>query len=148
MAPLPQWNAGENKTGNWGGSSTGVTEKSKNKAAATKFATWLNSDPAATEILIREGGIYPAATEAQSSPALSAPPAFFAEQTDFYPLAKEIAANAAGVVWGPNVNVTYQSYQDQFGKAITAKTPFAGAVDGMQAATVADMQKNGFKVSG
>jgi multiple sugar transport system substrate-binding protein len=148
MAPMPQWNAGESKTGNWGGSSTGVTEKSKNKAAATKFAAWLNTDPAATDILIKEGAIYPAATDAQSSPALSAPPAFFAQQADFYVLAKEIANGAAGFVWGPNVNVTYQVYQDAFGKAITGKTPFAGAVDEMQSATVADMQKNGFKVAG
>jgi multiple sugar transport system substrate-binding protein len=148
MAPLPQWTAGEVKTGNWGGSSTGVTEKSKNKAAATRFATWLNTDPAATEILIREGGIYPAATEAQSSPALAEPPDFFAQQADFYPLAKDIAGTAAGVVWGPNVNVTYQTYMDAFGQAITRKTPFSGAVAQMQSATVADMRKNGFKVAG
>lgn len=147
MAPLPQWTAGENRTGNWGGSSTGVAEKSKNKSAATKFAIWLNTDPAATDILIKEGGIYPAASAAQSGPALSAPPEFFAQQADFYPLAKQIAGGAAGVIWGPNVNVTYQSYQDEFGKAITGKAPFAGAVEAMQAATVADMRKNGFKVS-
>jgi multiple sugar transport system substrate-binding protein len=148
MAPLPQWNAGEQKTGNWGGSSTGVTEKSKHKDAAAKFAIWLNTNPTATEILIKEGGIYPAASDAQSGPALSAPPAFFAQQADFYPLAKRIAASAAGVTWGPNVNVTYQSYQDAFSKAITAKTPFGQAVEAMQSATVADMRKNGFKVAG
>jgi multiple sugar transport system substrate-binding protein len=148
MAPLPQWNAGESRTGNWGGSSTGVTGKSTHKAAATKFATWLNTDPAATEILIREGGIYPAATEAQSSPALAEPPDFFAQQADFYPLAKDIAGTAAGVTWGPNVNVTYQTYLDAFGQAITRGTPFSGAVSQMQAATVADMRKNGFKVAG
>jgi multiple sugar transport system substrate-binding protein len=148
MAPLPQWTAGEAKTGNWGGSSTGVTEKSDSRAAAAKFAVWLNTDPAATEILITDGGIYPAAAAAQASPALAEPPAFFADQADFYPLAKQIADTSAGVVWGPNVNVTYQSYQDAFGQAITRKTPFGAAVDSMQSATVADMRKNGFKVAG
>jgi multiple sugar transport system substrate-binding protein len=147
MAPLPQWTAGESKTGNWGGSSTGVTEKSKNKAAATKFAIWMNSDPVATELLVRESAIYPAASDAQSGPALQQPPDFFANQADFYVQAKQIAAGAAGVTWGPNVNVTYQIYQDAFGKAITQKTPFGAAVDEMQSATVADMQKNGFKVA-
>lgn len=147
MAPLPQWAAGESKTGNWGGSSTGVTDKSKSKAAAVKFATWMNTDPTATGLLVTEGAIYPAASDAQSGPALQAPPAFFAQQTDFYVTAKTIADGAAGVTWGPNVNVTYTSYQDEFGKAITAKTPFSAAVDAMQSATVADMQKNGFKVA-
>jgi multiple sugar transport system substrate-binding protein len=148
MAPMPQWTAGENKTGNWGGSSTGITEASKNKAAAVKFVSWLNTDPAATEILIKESAIYPAARDAQSSPALQAPPAFFAQQKDFYPLAKTIAEGAAGFVWGPNVNVTYDTYMDAFAKAITAKKPFSGALDTMQTATVADMKKNGFTVAG
>lgn len=148
MAPLPQWNAGESRTGNWGGSSTGVTEKSKHKAAAVTFATWLNSDPAATEMLVRESALYPAAKDAQAGPALSQPPAFFAEQADFYTLAKQISDGAAGVVWGPNVNVTYEAYKDAFAKAITDKAPFGPAVEAMQQATVEDMRKNGFTIAG
>ncbi|MDG4785642.1 extracellular solute-binding protein [Micromonospora sp. WMMD1102] len=148
MAPLPQWNAGENRTGNWGGSSTGVTAASKHKTAAVRFATWLNSDPAATTMLVRDCAVYPAARDAQSGPALASPPDFFANQADFYPLAKQIADTAAGVTWGPNVNVTYETYQDAFGRAITAKTPFGAAVDAMQTATVEDMRKNGFTIAG
>nr|BFE72822.1 hypothetical protein GCM10020092_061230 [Actinoplanes digitatis] len=45
------------------------------------------------------------------------------------------------------MNVAYDTYKDAFGKAITGKTPFSGAVDTMQSATVADMQKNGFTVT-
>ncbi|AVT30749.1 MULTISPECIES: ABC transporter substrate-binding protein [unclassified Plantactinospora] len=148
MAPLPQWSAGENRTGNWGGSSTGVTAASKHKAAAVKFASWLNTDPAATTMLVRECAVYPAARDAQAGPALAQPPDFFAGQADFYPVAKQIADTAAGVTWGPNVNVTYQAYQDEFAKAITARAPFSTAVEAMQAATVADMRKNGFTVAG
>lgn len=148
MAPLPQWTAGENRTGNWGGSSTGVTAASKHKTAAVKFATWLNTDPTATGLLVREAAVYPAARDAQTGPALAEPPAFFANQADFYPLTKQIAETAAGVTWGPNVNVTYQVYQDEFARAISQKTPFSAAVDAMQTATVDDMRKNGFTVAG
>ena len=148
MAPMPQWAAGENKTGSWGGSSTGVTAASKNKDAATKFANWMNTDPAATDLLIKESAIYPAARDAQSSQLLSSPPDFFAEQKDFYTDAKAIAETASGFVWGPNVNVAYDTYKDAFGKAITNKSPFAAAVDTIQTATVADMRKNGFTVTG
>ena len=147
MAPMPQWAPGENKTGSWGGSSTGVTAASKHKAAAVRFATWMNTDPAATDLLIGKSGIYPAARDAQSSKLLQQPPAFFAQQPDFYATAKAIADTAGGFTWGPNVNVTYATYTDAFGKAITGRTPFSGAVDTMQAATVADMQKNGFTVT-
>ena len=146
MAPLPQWTAGESKTGNWGGSSTAVTTKAKNKAAAVQFATWLNTSPEATSMLVTDGGLYPADKAAQAGPALQKPPDFFAEQTDFYSLAKQIADTAAGFIWGPNVNVTYSAYRDQIGKAVTQKSPFGPAVDQMQEITIADMRKNGFKV--
>ncbi|MEO3818011.1 extracellular solute-binding protein [Plantactinospora sp. B24E8] len=148
MAPLPQWTAGENRTGNWGGSSTGVTAASKHRTAAVKFATWLNTDPTATSLLVREAAVYPAARDAQTGPALAEPPAFLANQADFYPLTKQIAETAAGVTWGPNVNVTYQVYQDEFARAISQQTPFSAAVDAMQTATVDDMRKNGFAIAG
>lgn len=148
MAPLPQWDTEQSRTGNWGGSSTGVTENSAHKEAAVAFASWMNSDPTATELLVRECAIYPAARDAQAGPALREPPAFFAAQTDFYPLAKEIAETAAGFTWGPNVNVTYEAYKDAFAEAITDRSSFGVAVDAMQAATVDDMRKNGFTVAG
>jgi multiple sugar transport system substrate-binding protein len=148
MAPLPQWTAGERRTGSWGGSTTAVMAKSKHQAEAAQFAVWLNTDPAATTGLVTAGALYPAASDAQSGPALQKPPAFFAQQTDFYTLAKQIAGTTAGFTWGPDVNVTYSSYNDAFGKAITQKTPFSAAVDQMQATTVADMRKSGFKLAG
>jgi multiple sugar transport system substrate-binding protein len=148
MAPLPQWSAGENRTGNWGGSSTAVSAGSEHVEAAAEFALWLNTDPEATEGLVTEGALYPAARDAQSGSALSAPPAFMPAQTNFYAEAKTIADNAVGWTWGPNVNVTYQAYKDAFGKAITDGTPFSGAIEEMHESTVEDMRKTGFKVEG
>jgi multiple sugar transport system substrate-binding protein len=147
MAPLPQWSAGENVTGNWGGSSTGITNDSDHAAAAAQFATWLNTDPEAVELLVTEGGLYPASTAGQQGPALASPPEFFRGQDDFYQLAQAIADTAAGFTWGPNVNVTYDAYRDAFGAAITDGTPFAGAVDQMQQVTVDDMRRQGFTVA-
>lgn len=148
IAPLPQWTASDSRTGSWGGSSTSVTSNSKNRAAAAKFAIWLNTNPDATSLLVSEGGLYPASRAAQSGPALSQAPAFFANQPDFYVLAKQIADTAAGFTFGPNVNVTYAAYKDDFAKAITAKSSFGAAVEEMQTATVDDMKKNGFKIAG
>jgi multiple sugar transport system substrate-binding protein len=148
MAPLPQWNAGENKTGSWGGSSTAVTKDSKNKSAAAQFAVWLNTNPDATTGLIRDGGIYPASKTAQGGPALATAPDFFSNQPDFYLTAKQIADTAQGFTFGPNVNVAYSAYKDDLAKAITSKSSFSAAVDQMQATTLNDMKSNGFKVSG
>ncbi|MGW7088203.1 ABC transporter substrate-binding protein [Streptomyces sp. NPDC054871] len=147
MAPLPQWSKGANTTGSWGGSSTAVTTDSGHKAAATKFAAWLNTDPKALDALAKEGGIYPAATAAQTSGAFAEPPAFFAGQKDFYPQAAEIAKTAAPGAWGPNVNVAYTTFKDAFGSAAKNKSDFGGALKTMQATTVADLKKQGFGVA-
>ena len=131
--------------------SSAVTGRSR-RGAASRRVPYLFLAPAIvlfTLFVILPIGyaIYPAARDAQSSPLLQQPPAFFAGQKDFYTSAKAIAETASGFTWGPNVNVAYDTYKDAFAKAITGKTPFAGAVDTMQSATVADMQKNGFKVA-
>ena len=49
---------------------------------------------------------------------------------------------------GPDVNVTYSTYTDAFGKAIQNKSSFLGALTTMQTTTVADMKKSGFKTTG
>ncbi|MBE8470358.1 ABC transporter substrate-binding protein [Streptomyces justiciae] len=147
MAPLPQWTAGENKTGSWGGSSTGVTTDSKHQEAAAKFAAWLNTDDQALTALAKESGIYPAATNAQTSGAFAQAPEYFSNQADFYTKAAEIAKTTAPSAWGPNVNVAYTAFNDAFGAAAKNKSDFAAALDKMQDATVADLKKQGFGVS-
>ncbi|GAB2907747.1 extracellular solute-binding protein [Streptomyces mayteni] len=147
MAPLPQWSAGENATGSWGGSSTAVTNDAEDQAAAAEFASWLNTDPEALAALVREGGIYPAATAAQTGEALAEPPAYFANQPDFYQRAAEIAAGTAPAAWGPNVNVAYATFNDAFAQAAQSRGDFGAALATMQQATVEDMESHGFQVA-
>ncbi|MEU0301302.1 extracellular solute-binding protein [Streptomyces sp. NPDC006175] len=147
MAPLPQWKAGENVTGSWGGSSTAVTNDSKDKKAAAAFAKWLNTDPTALAALVKEGGIYPAATAAQTGGALAKAPDYFSNQPDFYTEAATIAQGTAPAAWGPNVNVAYSAFKDNFAAAAKNKSDFGAALSAMQDATVTDLKKQGFGVS-
>ncbi|MYW64223.1 extracellular solute-binding protein [Streptomyces sp. SID8379] len=148
MAPLPQWSDGENKTGSWGGSSTGVSTDSENKEAAVKFITWLNTDPEALAALVKYAGIYPAATDAQTGDVLETPE-FFPNQKDFYADAAKISDTAVASAWGPNVQTCYDAFTDNFGKACKAKkkSQFVSSVGAMQDKTYADMKKQGFKVA-
>jgi multiple sugar transport system substrate-binding protein len=145
VAPLPQWSAGENVSGFWGGSSTAVAAKSKHKAQAVQFATWLNTDPEALGLLVKEGALYPASGKGQA--ALSEAPAYFSNQPDFWQQANQISATARGFTFGPNVGVTYNAFSDAFDKALQAKSSFSDAVRVMQDATVADMRKSGFQLA-
>ncbi|WP_127794436.1 ABC transporter substrate-binding protein [Agromyces sp. LHK192] len=146
-APLPTWD-GDASNGNWGGSSTAVTTQSKHAEAAVEFATWLNTHPEAVQALVDEAGIYPAATAAAAA-VLTEAPEFFSNQPDFYDVAAEAAAVVAPFTYGPNVNVAFSAYNDEFAKAAEAKTvdAFLAAVTAMQQITVDDLESSGFTVA-
>ncbi len=147
MAPLPQWTPGESKTGAWGGSATSVTSQSKHPVEAAKFIAWMNSSADGVAALAKEGGLYPADLPGQA--ALSTPPQFFANQKDFYSVAAKLAGGIQPFTYGPDVNVAYSSFNDQFGKATQARTAsaFTSAVAAIQSTTVADLTRSGFTVA-
>ncbi|MFF2371686.1 ABC transporter substrate-binding protein [Agromyces sp. NPDC058110] len=146
-ATLPTWD-GDVSNGNWGGSSTAVTSQSEHVDAATEFATWLNTDPEAVGALVEQTGIYPAATDAAAA-TLTEAPEFFSNQPDFYDVAAEAAQAVAPFTYGPNVNVAFSAYNDEFAKAAEAKTvdAFLAAVAAMQQTTIDDLKAGGFSVS-
>ncbi|GAA4841918.1 ABC transporter substrate-binding protein [Kitasatospora terrestris] len=151
IAPLPQWKAGESVTGSWGGSGTGVTvgaRKDGHVEAAARFAAWLNTDPVAVAALVREGGVYPAATAAQTGDALAAAPEFFANQPDFYARAAEIARNTAPSSWGPDVDVAYAAFKDAFGRAAQSRSDFAAALAAVQRSTRSALATDGLGTAG
>ncbi len=145
IAPLPQWSAGENYSGFWGGSSIAVSAGSKHRKAAAQFLSWLNTDAKAVDLLIKEAAIYPAAKSGQQ--LLTTAPEYFANQPDFWQQAATVSAGARGFTFGPNVSVTYNAFKDGFDKALQDGSSFSGAGQGMHDATVADMRKSGFTLA-
>jgi multiple sugar transport system substrate-binding protein len=77
---------------------------------------------------------------------LAKSPAMMPNQPSFFTDAAAIAKTARGFTWAPNVNVTYSQYSDLFAKTIQTKGDFAAAVDQLQAASLADLKKQGFQV--
>jgi multiple sugar transport system substrate-binding protein len=144
IAPLPRWGA-QQASGFWGGSSMAVSASSKARKQAAEFITWLNTDPKAMEMLIKEAAVYPAAKKGQA--LLTTAPEYFSNQADFWKLATDISGTARGFTFGPNVNVAYSAYKDAFDKAVQDRSSFTDALTAMHNATVADMQKSGFKLA-
>ena len=145
MTELPQWTAGANVVGNWGGSSTAVMAASKHQQDAAEFIAWLNTSAAGTAALVSQGGIYPADTAAEA--AIGSAPSYFSNQPNFWTLAKDYASQAANVTWGPDVNVAYTEFQTAFGSAATSKGSFLSPLTAVQSAVVNDMKKSGFTVA-
>ena len=143
-APLPQWDAQELRTGAWGGSATAVSTQTKHAAAAFAFATWLNTSPEATALLAKEAGVYPASLSAASS--LNGQTQEFLGQRDFYELAARANDSISPFIYGPNVNVAFSAFNDEFAKAAQSRqsSKFLTSLTAVDAATRTDLANLGF----
>ncbi|MEU0091139.1 sugar ABC transporter substrate-binding protein [Kribbella sp. NPDC006257] len=146
---LPAWTAGDNTVGIWGGETEAVTTNSKHPAEAAKFVEWMNSSDAGMTSLITNVQAFPASAQGQALPVLKTPPPFMSTQPDYNTLMANVSKGVRTFdIWGPNANVTFDSYSNAFGAALQKKTALSGALDTMQEATVSDMKKLGFQVAG
>ena len=148
-AALPAWSAGDSTVGIWGGETEAVTANSKHPAQAAAFVKWLNSSTEGVKLLIQNVDIFPASLANQTQDALKTPPPFMSNQPDYNTLMAKEAANVRTFqIWGPNANVTFDAYSNDFAAALQNKSPLVGALTQMQTATVNDMKSRGFTVSG
>ncbi|MFF4648351.1 ABC transporter substrate-binding protein [Streptomyces sp. NPDC001380] len=147
VAPMPQWNAGEQKAGNWGGSSTAVLAGSKHPYEASKFAVWLNSDPKALEILNREGGLYPAATKGLSLSALQQPVDFYGGQKIFDVFAQASKGVDTKWAWGPTMTDTYRFMSDGIAGSLGGGGKLSDVLRDTDAKTVDSLKKQSLQVA-
>ena len=143
---LPQWQAGQTISGNWGGSSTPVFKSSKHPKEATEFAEWISNNEKSAEIEF-QGGAYPCLQSALSSTTMNSPQPFFGNQvinTVFKQSASEVDTSFH---WGPTINQVYTDMGDNFANAINGKGTLTDALNATQQSTVTFMQKQGFSVT-
>lgn len=146
-APVPAWTDGDQKIGTWGGEVEGVTSNSKHPKEAAEFVNWMNNSEEGLNLLIKNVQVFPASSKYQSLPALDTPPPFMSTQPDYNKLMAQLAGNVTGFdIWGPNANITFNTYSDAFGKAVQNKTSFLDALKTVQDTTVSDMEKSGYTV--
>ncbi|WP_188197311.1 ABC transporter substrate-binding protein [Nonomuraea sp. SYSU D8015] len=147
-APLPQWAAGENKAGNWGGSTSAVIKSTKNPIAAAKFAEFLNTDPESTRMMASEQFLFP------PTKALLEDKAFIEEKPEFYG-GQEVNKLFAGIsdtvskdfTWPPFLDQTVNDWDETVGKALADKTDPVAALDQWQQRITSYAESQGFKVA-
>jgi multiple sugar transport system substrate-binding protein len=147
-APLPQWAAGENKAGNWGGSTSAVIKSTKNPIAAAKFAEFLNTDPESSKMFASEQFLFP------PTKALLEDKAFVEEKPEFYG-GQEVNKLFAGIsdnvstdfTWPPFLDQTVNDWDETVGKALADKGDVPAALDQWQQRITAYAESQGFKVS-
>lgn len=146
VAPMPQWEKGDKKVGNAGGSATAVLKGCKNTAAAWEFAHWLGTDKDAFGMLVEKASLYPAANGLLGLPQLKEDP-YFGGQRIYDVFAAAAPDVASGWTWGPLMTSTVADLNDGLGKAWTGKGTIAEALSHAQDSTLTEMRKQGLTVA-
>jgi multiple sugar transport system substrate-binding protein len=147
-APLPQWTAGGNAQGDWGGSSFSVTNQTQHPKEAAQVARELfGTSEAAWKIGIDKAYLFPTV-----NPILNG--AYFNDKKyDFFggQQVNKIfvpAANGIGTFdWSPFQDYSYNTQTTEVGKAIRGRTPWSSVADNIQQQVSSYASKQGFKVS-
>ncbi|MCI0157958.1 extracellular solute-binding protein [Leifsonia shinshuensis] len=147
VEPMPQWSAGDDQVGNAGGSATAVLKGCSDPKAAWEFAHWLSTDKTTFDMLVKKAGLYPAATGLADLPALTEGDAYFGGQKIFDVFAKAAPKVNPDWTWGPVMTKTAADLDDGLGKAWSGQGTIADALKTAQDKTIAELKKQGLKVS-
>nr|WP_296067387.1 sugar ABC transporter substrate-binding protein [uncultured Actinoplanes sp.] len=146
-APLPQWEAGKQVSGNWGGSTTAVITGTKNPIAAAKFAEFINTDPEATKKFATEQFLFPA------TKALLADSSFTQQKPEFYggQTVNQVFSDISQTVntefqWPPFLDQAVTDWNETVGKSFADKSDANAALDQWQQRITEYAKNQGFKV--
>ena len=148
-APLPQWDANAQVSGNWGGSTTAVIKSTKSPIAAAQFAQFLNTDPDSAKLFATKQFLYP------STKALLADPTFTGDAPAFYggQQVNKVFADIGATVspsfqWPPFLDQVVQAWTETVGKSLADKTDSGAALDALQTRIATYAKGQGFTVQG
>jgi multiple sugar transport system substrate-binding protein len=147
-APLPQWKAGENISGNWGGSSNAVIRGSKYPAAAAALAQFINSDPESTKLFASKQFLFPATTALLNDQSFrDTPLPFYGGQKVNQVFADISSGVRTDYTWSPFQSYVFSVYTETAGKAMTDRQDIAAALARWQSNVVDYARKQGFTVT-
>jgi multiple sugar transport system substrate-binding protein len=146
VALMPQWQAGQNVSSNWGGSTTVVFKQTRHPQEASTFAQWINANQQSA-LLEFNGGLYPALLSALSSSTMNSPQPFFGNQVInqvFSDSAQHVNVNFQ---WGPSMEQVYNDMGVQFAYAVNGQGTLMDGLSALQQSTITYLQKQGFSVT-
>lgn len=147
VAPMPQWQAGQQVDSNWGGSTTAVFKATKHPKEATEFAIWLNTNLDSWKSGLYKGGGLPCTQAALAIPQFHQADPYFSNQdpnTVFIQGNSQVNPN---FVWGPTMQQVVTDGGDDFANVVAGQGTLSSALDQLQTQTVAAMKQQGFSVS-
>ncbi|WP_454855759.1 ABC transporter substrate-binding protein [Promicromonospora soli] len=146
-APLPQWSAGENVAGNWGGSTDVVLNQSDNPIPAAELARWINVEHDPALRFATEQFLFPAWNEILQDPE------WLDQEAEFYggQQVDKLFAEISGTVstdmqWLPFMDFAYSAFNETLGDAISQRGDMSAGLEAWQAELVSYAESQGFTV--
>ncbi|WP_159621406.1 ABC transporter substrate-binding protein [Ruania rhizosphaerae] len=145
---LPQWEEGQNISGNWGGSTDAVLSSTDNPIAATELARWINVDEEPATAFAEEQFLFPPSLSILESEE------FLAEESEFYG-GQQVNATFAEISetvptddfgWLPFMDFAYSAYNETLGSAIADRGDLVAGLQAWEAELVEYAESQGFTV--
>jgi multiple sugar transport system substrate-binding protein len=147
-APLPQWAAGQQVSGNWGGSTNALIKGTANPIAAAKFAEFLNTDPTTTSMFNTSQNLFPSTTALLGSSSFTGlKDAFFGGQQVNQLFAGISPTVNTGFQWPPFLDQAVTDWTSTIGKALSSKADVATAANQWESQLTAYAKNQGFNVT-
>ena len=148
VAPMPQWTAGANDQGDWGGSTFTVTAQTKHPKEATIVARELfGKSKTAWDIGLNKAFLYPLVKD------VAADPAFTDKGYDFFGGQKvnqifvPVSNSLGEFQYTPFQDYVFATMNDLSAEALAGKRPWSTVLDETQKNVVNYAKQQGFKVS-
>ncbi|WIB64911.1 extracellular solute-binding protein [Curtobacterium sp. MCBD17_040] len=146
-ADIPQWQAGQNVSGNWGGSSDAVMAATKHPIQAYELAKFINNDQQSTLKLANEQYLFPTKKSTLTDDS------FTSQKSAFYG-GQQVNQFFAGVSdtvdkkfeWLPFMDYVNSSYANTLGKAISNHGDLTAALATWQSQVTSYAKQQGFTV--
>lgn len=147
-APLPQATAGQDQSGNWGGSTIAVLSSSKYPKQAAEFAEWFGGTAASWQILSGPiAGAYPGYEPLLNSPTFLAQTLKISGSQHFQGVFAQAAKSMSAPEWPPIMNEVNTLWPTVFAGVSNGTETLPAAFDTMQADLVKYAQAQGFTVT-
>lgn len=147
VVQMPQWKAGEEISGNRGGSTNAVLTGCENPKEATEAAIWLSTNDDSVNSYITNTGIFPAALSGQDLPVLGEGSDFFGGER-IYDVFKTAARNTPdNWVWGPTMTQLQPELNDGLKLVGAGQESLPTLMDTVQKSTLAAMKSQGLDVT-
>ncbi|GAA1737517.1 extracellular solute-binding protein [Isoptericola hypogeus] len=148
VAPLPTWEAGDEVTGNVGGSSIAVLAGCENPEAAWEVAHFMATDTTAADAVIEAAGTLPASVDGLTSELLTQGDDYFGGQVVDEVIIEASADVAGDWQWGPGVSTLTSTFAADMKKAYAKEgdATISGALASSKAATADALAQQGIDV--